>query len=65
MKIRPKYTIFVNGFTSVVFWGGRKINSWIHSNQKNIVGEIYDCNLNELKDNLKYLESNGFLIVRK
>jgi len=57
MKIRNKYTMVVNGFTQVVFWG--------NFNTKGFLGEIYDCSLHELKHNLNILSKQKFLIVRK
>ena len=61
MKIRKKYTLYINDMTNTVFWGGSGFNRRI---SKATFGRIYDCSFSELKFNIKKLSNHGYLVVR-
>jgi hypothetical protein len=61
MKIRKKYTLFVNSMLGAAFYGGKKFSRRIDDAT---LGEIYDCTFSELKQNLQMLSRRGYTIFK-
>ncbi len=62
MKIRRNYHLFINSMTRMAFWGGTAFNYRI---SQATLGELYDCSLTELKNNIKLLKNNGFTVSQQ
>ena len=62
MKIRKQYTLYINGFTMVAMYGNARFGRRIDSVT---LGQIWDCNLSELKHNLKMLSKQGFYLTKR
>jgi len=61
MKIRKTYTLFINPMLGTAFFGNDKFSRRI---DKATLGEIYDCTLSELKQNLKILLNRGYTVLK-
>lgn len=61
MKIRKSYVLYINNATKMCFYGGDAFNNRI---SKITLGEIYDCSLHQLKNNIRILENNNFSILK-
>ena len=61
MKIRKRYTLFINPMLGTAFFGNDKFSKRINDAT---LGEIYDCTLSELKQNLKILLNRGYTILK-
>lgn len=61
MKVKKRYTLFVNGFTGYAFYGNKTFESRI---EYATLGQIFYCSLRELISNLKQLEKSGYTIMK-
>jgi len=59
MRILNRYTLFINDMTKTAFYGGSKFDARI---SKATLGKIYDCNLSQLKANIKILLKEGYIV---
>ena len=60
MKVRNTYILYINHFTHYAMYGTNKFNLRISVAD---IGQIYDCNFNELIHNLTKLRDKGFTIL--
>lgn len=61
MKIRKTYVLYVNPMLGTAYYGGDAFNSRI---SEATFGEIYDCTLSELKDNINRLSKRKYSIIK-
>jgi len=59
MKIRSNYTLFINPMLGTAYYGNGKFSRRIY---RATLGLIYDCNLSELKQNIRNLQERGYTI---
>ena len=71
MKVNKNYVLYYNPFTTVAYFGTKKLNKYIstlelkcYETNRSFVGNVIDCNLTQLKNNLKKLEEANFTILK-
>lgn len=64
MKVRKKYILFINEVTNTADYGTNKLFKYIN-NLGISIGSVYECNLTELKDNIKYLNNKGIIVNKR
>ena len=62
MKIRKKYVLYVNQMLGTAHYGGKEFDRRLYHGNVSI-GEIFDCDFSELKNNLNYLLTRGYRII--
>ncbi len=61
MKIHPDYTLYINTLVFVAYYGTESLKDKM-ADAKN--GTIAQCNLFQLKHNIKVLTGQGFLVLK-
>ena len=62
MKVRKKYTLYINSMLGVAYYGNKKFSRRIRNAT---IGMIFECTLTELKDNIRKLLKKKYLVGRR
>ena len=62
MKIRKHYVLYVNSLTGMAFIGNTLFGLRIN---RATIGEIFDCDFNDIVHNVKYLSKKGYTISKR
>jgi hypothetical protein len=61
MKVRKRYVMIVNPLLKTVIY---KRKSNYNDTCYNSIVDVWDCNFNQLKDNLKIMDKKGFQLLK-
>lgn len=60
MKVNSNYTLYIS-ILNVAYYGNDALKSKI---QGATSGTVYDCNLSQLKNNIKTLKEKGCIVIK-
>ena len=62
MKVRKTYPLYINSMLGTATFGNAKFGRRI---DRATIGQIFDCTLSELKDNLRMLIKRGYTVSQR